>query len=276
MTTDRYPTKDRSLVNIALHGTGRAAGALGLAFSNAGHTIVSIDGRTQSNVDALAALIEVGTGTPDLRVIAVSDDAIGAVAHQLAHDTEPVASVHVSGAVTVDALDPIAATGAQTGSFHPLQTLPNARAGAEQLPGSWVGLTAGEPLHGMLVSLATSIGCRVFDLDDAAKPLYHAAAAASANFTLSVLALAEDLFEAAGVPFATARPLVEAIVANAFELGPRQALTGPIARGDVATVAKQLEAVRDAAGDRIADFAELATLTARTAGTDGQFSELLE
>lgn len=271
---DRYQTKDRSLVNIALYGTGRAAGALGLAFVNAGHTIVSIDGRTPSHVDALASLVGLGSGAPELRVIAVSDDAIGAVAGQVSLDMEPLATVHVSGAVQVSVLDPIAATGVQTGSFHPLQTLPNATTGADQLPGSWIGITADDPLHKVLVTLATSVGCHVFDLDDAAKPLYHAAAAASANFTLAVLDLAEDLFEAAGVPFESARPLVEAIVANAFELGSRQALTGPIARGDVATVAGQLRAVRSAAGDRVTDFAQLAALTARTAGTEERFSEL--
>ncbi|NIR35990.1 MAG: DUF2520 domain-containing protein, partial [Actinobacteria bacterium] len=100
-----------------------------------------------------------------------------------------------------------------------------------------------------LFELATSIGMHGFELDDSDKALYHAAAAAAANFPLAALAMSRNLFEAAGVPFDAAGPLVEAIVANAFEMGPADALTGPIARGDVGTVAAQLAAIRDAAPD---------------------------
>ncbi len=272
---DRYPIKDRSLVNIALYGTGRAAGALGIALTNAGHAIVALDGRSRAGIEALADLIDVEVGEPDLRIIAVSDDAIEQVATTLAGTGPKIDTVHVSGAVSIDALGALASTSVQVGSFHPLQTLPDARSGAERLAGAWIGITADEPLRRRLNDLATSIGCRPFDVDDAAKPLYHAAAAATANFTLAVLDLAKDLFEAAGIPFDTARPLLEATVANAFELGPRGALTGPIARGDVATVIRQTAAVRDALGERSGDFESLVGLTARMAGTDDRFTGAL-
>ena len=262
-------------MNIALYGTGRAAGALGLAFASAGHSIVAVDGRSRDKVTALVDLVGITDGEPDLCVVAVSDDAIGAVARLLVDRDAAVDTVHVSGAVPTTALAPLSAIGMQVGSFHPLQTLPDARSGADRLPGSWIGITADPPLREHLVELAASIGCRSFAVDDALKPLYHAAAAATANFTLAVLDLANDLFEAAGIPFETARPLLEATVANAFELGPRDALTGPIARGDVDTVVRQLDAVRDAVDARIKDFVNLARLTARTAGTEDRFIEAL-
>jgi predicted short-subunit dehydrogenase-like oxidoreductase (DUF2520 family) len=262
-------------MKIALYGTGRAAGALGLAFVDAGHSIVDIDGRSSDGVEALTELVGIRVGEPDLLVIAVSDDAIESVALLLAAKDARVDAVHVSGAVSIDALAPLAGPGVQVGSFHPLQTLPDARNGADRLPGSWIGITADSPLRERLIELASSIGCRSFAIDDAAKPLYHAAAAATANFTLAVLDLARDLFEAAGVPFETARPLLEATVANAFELGPRDALTGPIARGDVDTVARQLDAVRDTVDTRAEDFVSLARFTARTAGTEDRFGEVL-
>ncbi len=272
---DRYPIKDRSLVNIALYGTGRAAGALAIALTSAGHTVVALDGRSPAAVEALADLIDLGEGEPDLRIIAVSDDAIEQVATKLAATGPQIDTVHVSGAVSIDALEALSSATVQVGSFHPLQTLPDARSGAERLPGAWIGITADEPLRQRLIDLATSIGCHTFDVDDAAKPLYHAAAAATANFTLAVLDLAKGLFEAAGIPFDTARPLLEATVANAFELGPRGALTGPIARGDVDTVTRQVAAVRHALGERSGDFESLAALTARMAGTDDRFTEAL-
>jgi len=262
-------------MNIAIHGTGRAAGALSLAFSHAGHRIVSLSGRSTPRREELLAKVDVEPGMPDLRVIAVSDDAIESVASQIAAHEQPANTVHVSGAVSVSALDSIVSSGVQVGSFHPLQTLPNAEVGADQLVGSFIGITAPEPLRDDLVRLTESLGCTAFVLDDRVKPLYHAAAAAAANFTLAALALAEDLFESADVPFEVAEPLVNAIVANAFALGPRQALTGPIARGDIATVAKQLDAIAVSNPGRLEEFKVFAVVTADAAGTSDRFVGLL-
>jgi predicted short-subunit dehydrogenase-like oxidoreductase (DUF2520 family) len=262
-------------MNIALYGTGRAAGALGIAFSNAGHTIVGVHGRTQDATAATSDFFDVTPGLAGLRVIAVSDDAIEEVARRVAEHDDGIPAVHVSGAVSVEALAPIAATGSQVGSFHPLQTMPDPINGARQLRGAWIGITATQPLRGELDDLAMSIGCRPFSLEDDKKALYHAAAAASANFVLAALAVAEELFDACGVPFEAAIPLVDAIVENAFALGPDAALTGPIARGDVATVARQLDAVRDTGPELYEQFVSLARLTARTAGTSDQFEDVL-
>jgi len=262
-------------MKIAIHGSGRAAGALALALCQAGHQIVSLSGRSTRRREQLLAKVNVVPGVPNLRIIAVSDDAIDSVASQIAAHEQPANTVHVSGAVSVSALAAIVSSGTQVGSFHPLQTLPNAEVGAEQLAGSFIGITAPEPLHGELVHLAESLGCTAFALEDSVKPLYHAAAAAAANFTLASLALAEDLFESADVPFEVAEPLVKAIVANAFALGPRHALTGPIARGDTTTVAKQLDAITVSNPERLEGFKALAAVTADIAGTRDRFVGLL-
>jgi predicted short-subunit dehydrogenase-like oxidoreductase (DUF2520 family) len=262
-------------MNISIYGTGRAAGALGIAFSAAGHTIVDVSGRNAERVEAMSYLFDTEPGDADLRVIAVSDDAIPEVANLLAPLADGVATVHVSGAVSVAALAPIAASGSRTGSFHPLQTMPDAVNGARQIPGAWIGITAAAPLDGQLASLAESIGCHPFTLGDGNKPLYHAAAAASANFVLAALAVAEGLFDASGVPFEAARPLVDAIVENAFTLGPSAALTGPIARGDTGTVASQVAAVRSGSPELLSRFTSLSAITAETAGTSERFRDLL-
>ena len=119
-----------------------------------------------------------------------------------------------------------------------------------------------------LEEFAASLGMHPFRLADEKKAVYHAGAAAAANFPLAALAMASDLLNVAGVPFAAAAPLVRAIVENAFEFGPRAALTGPVARGDVGTVAAQLGAVRqDAPGweQAFADFVRhLAAMTGHT------------
>jgi len=268
------PQPDRSLMNIALIGAGRAGGALVLAAHRSGHTIVSIRSRSIESTARFADLVTDDAGPPDLTVIAVRDDAIRAVASTLVDD-RPSAVVHMSGAVHASALAMLADRGWMIGSWHPLQTLPTPEVGAERLAGSWVGVTAGEPLRSELHVFTTSLGCRPFDLRDEDKAAYHAAAAAAANFVVTSLSVAEQLAEQASVPFEAYRPLVDAIVENTFTLGAVRALTGPIARGDVATVTTHL-ATADAAGPELgAMFRAMARATAELAGAGPEMREAI-
>jgi predicted short-subunit dehydrogenase-like oxidoreductase (DUF2520 family) len=263
-------------MNIALYGPGRAGGALIIAASRAGHTITSIDGRDRDAVVALTQLVELGDAEPDLLVLAVSDDAIASISDRIDLFALPASVVHMSGAVPVSALGPFENAGSAVGSFHPLQTLPSPLAGANRLKGAYVAITASDDLASALKDFASSLGCIPFRISDEHKPLYHAGAAAAANFTMTSLGIAHGLFEAAGVDPASARPLVDAIVANAFEMDPRSALTGPIARGDVATVAAQIRAVRSDAPELVDAFLAMAKATAAYSGRSDEFAEVLE
>jgi len=271
-------------MTIVLIGPGRAGMALSLASTEAGHQVVAVMARAL-DVAAIAAskigaeAVTWGSDVPlaDVAFIAVRDDAIATVAKDLTGHLDRVgAAVHLSGLHPVGALAPLANAGLQTGSFHPLQTLPTPEAGASRLAGAWMAVTAPEPLRQSLFELAESIGAVPFDLTDDKKPLYHAAAAAAANFSLIPLAMAHDLLAAAGVPFEAARPLVEAVVANAFDLGPRYALTGPVSRGDVTTVVAQLDAVRTEVPEWADDFAALIAILARLSDRTEEFREVLE
>jgi predicted short-subunit dehydrogenase-like oxidoreductase (DUF2520 family) len=263
-------------MNIALYGPGRAGGALVIAASRAGHTITSIDGRNADGVEALVQLVDVKGGEPEILILAVADDAIASMSDIVDLATLPFGVVHMSGAVPTSALEPFERAGATVGSFHPLQTLPSALVGANRLPGAHVAITAPDDLAVMLESLATSIRCVPFRISDDKKALYHAGAAAAANFTMTSLGIAHRLFEAAGVDPVASRPLVEAIVANAFDIGPTSALTGPIARGDVATVRAQVEAVRTDTPDVLEAFLAMSRATASFAGRSDDFVEVFE
>ena len=262
-------------MDIELIGPGRAGGALAIAAHRAGHRIVGIVGRTPRSERDLAGAVRVHEGTADLRIIAVRDADIAAVAQALASES-PTPTVHVSGSTSISVLDPIARSGAPIGSFHPLQTLPNPVTGADRLPGAWIAITAEPSFASELEVLAESLGCIPFALDDDRKPAYHAAAAAAANFPLASLAVAERLTADAGVPFDALRPLVDAIVANAFDLGPTAALTGPIARGDVETVQRQLAAVDRLDPSTSEAFRHLARATVEIAGASDAMREVIE
>ena len=257
--------------------------SLAIAAAAAEHDIVAVVGRSfdsaQRAADIVGAVpLTVNDPVPgaDLLVVATRDAAIEPVADRLTRHTVPVpAAVHLSGLTPVTALDPLMGQGLATGSFHPLQTLPTPEAGAARLAGAYVAITAGPELHDTLEAFADSLGATPFALADEAKPAYHAAAAAAANFPLAVFAMAADLFKAADVPWDVARPLVEAVVANSFELGPRAALTGPVARGDVGTVAAQLEAVASVSPEWQMPFARLVELLASLTGRSHEFEAVL-
>lgn len=257
--------------------------SVAIAAAAADHDVVSVVGRSFDSAERGAELVGadphvIGDDLPeaDLLIIATRDAAISAVAARLAKHVLPVpAAVHLSGLTPVTALAALAERGMETGSFHPLQTLPTPEAGSARLAGAFIGITAPLPLRGELETFAHSLGATPFDLADEDKPLYHAAAAAAANFPLAAFAMASDLFAAAGVPWDAARPLVEAVVANAFDLGPRSALTGPVARGDVETVAAQLRAVSATAPEWKVSFARFVEALAALTGRLEEFEPVL-
>lgn len=250
-------------MDLVIVGPGRAGGSLALAARAGGHDVVGVLSRSPT---AFGRPLSWDAPLPrcDLLVVAVSDSAIEAVSERLAPWVGEVdAAVHLSGFVSVEALDQIAAAGLPTGSFHPLQTLPDPVQGSESLEGAWVAVTAGPGLSSRLTDLAHSLGMQPFPLADTAKPLYHAAAAASANYVVESLALAADLLAAADVPFEAIEPLTRRVVDNVFALGPAASLTGPIARGDMATVAGQIAAahgVSDSVGEQFRALAEATAL----------------
>ena len=272
------------MTRIIVVGPGRAGGALGIALAAAGHQLTAVVGRNAEHASDLAQVLStqaVSIDAPlpatDLLLISVRDDQIAGVASHLA-DTgvNAAAAVHVSGLNAVGALERLASVGLDIGSWHPLQTLPTAEAGATRLPGAWLAVTTdSEDLARLLRRLSRDIGGKPFHLADEHKPLYHAAAAAAANYVVSVLGLGQALAAAADVPFEAARPLVDAVVDNVFEMGAAGALTGPIARGDVGTVEAQLVGIRRHAPELEEDFRSFGRATARIAGTTERFEGIL-
>jgi predicted short-subunit dehydrogenase-like oxidoreductase (DUF2520 family) len=186
----------------------------------------------------------------DLVLLCVPDEAISEVAAETA--IGPWVA-HVSGATTLAALEPHR----RRLSVHPLQTFTRAR-GAEQLDGAWAAVTA-ESGEARAVGfwLAETLGLRPFELDDTARPLYHAGAAIASNYLVTLHEVAADLFRAAGAPPEALVPLMRRTIENGFEL------TGPIERGDWETVEAHRRAIRAARPDLESLYDVLAEATAR-------------
>lgn len=253
-------------MDLVFVGMGRAGGSLARASEAAGHTIGGILSRRS---DQTTLSWDEPLPSCDLVLITVGDSSIAEVVHRLAPRWNPATpAVHVSGFMSVDVLRPLGETGADVGSFHPLQSLPDPERGAEALAGAWAALTAGDELRSLLHGYATSLAMRPFQLADDAKPLYHAAAAAAANYVVEALGVASDLLDAAQVAPEVMEPLTRRVVENVFAVGAAAALTGPIARGDLPTVHGQMRAASSVSPGLGAEFRLLAEATALRAGVD--------
>ena len=175
--------------------------------------------------------IELREDTAELVLLCVPDAAISEVAESI--DPGPWIA-HVSGGTPLAALEPHT----QRFSVHPLQTFTRSR-GPEQLDGAWAAVTA-ETDHARALGfeLAETLGLRPFDLAEEDRAIYHAGAAIASNYLVTLYRAAAELAEAAGAPADALEPLMRRTIENEFEL------TGPIARGDWATVERHLDAIR--------------------------------
>jgi predicted short-subunit dehydrogenase-like oxidoreductase (DUF2520 family) len=212
---------------------------------------VHVIGRGRVGSAIAARLAERGVAARDeaeLVLLCVPDDAIADVARGI----EPGPWIaHVSGATSLRALDP------HTRRFglHPLQTFTRSR-GPEQLDGAWAAVSA-ETTEARALGheLAATLGLRAFDLDDEARPAYHAGAAIASNYLVTLHRAASRLFELAGAPPEALVPLMTRTIENGFEL------TGPIARGDWNTVDAHVRAIHEEAPELEPMYVALAEAT---------------
>ena len=244
--------------SLNIIGAGHVGRVLGRVFAASGSFAVQ-DVLTRSLSSAQDAVAFIGSGTAvnnhadlrraDVYLLAVGDDQIGPACQALA-DAGPLAGAivfHCSGALSASHLQVAAQAGALVASVHPIRSFADPAAVARDFGATFCGVEGDAAALDVLSPALVACGARPIAIDGAAKTLYHAAAVFASNYLVTVLDVALRAYQAAGIPEHVARelaqPLVTETVTNVFRLGPAQALSGPIARGDVATVAKQQRAV---------------------------------
>jgi predicted short-subunit dehydrogenase-like oxidoreductase (DUF2520 family) len=230
---------------VGVVGAGRLGGALAAALREAGVT-----------VDGPAGRGEVPVGC-DAIVLCVPDAEIPAAAAAVAGAAPLVG--HTSGATPLSALEPARAAAF---GLHPLQTFAAEASGLAAFAGAGCAI-AGSTAQALAFAadLARALGMTPFEIDDEGRAAYHAAASVASNFLVTLQAAAERIAAGAGLEPEQARqllaPLLRRTVDNVAELGPERALTGPVARGDHATVEAQRQAVAEAAPELLDLFDEL-------------------
>jgi predicted short-subunit dehydrogenase-like oxidoreductase (DUF2520 family) len=250
---------------------------LALALKRAGVRVLGVHGRKRKAVPR-GLTLSVG-GTPpwldraDVVLLAVRDDALEPLVQGLARRRARRGQVylHLSGALTSRVLAPLRKHGAKVGSFHPLMTVALApREAATQFRGATFALEGDAAAVRAGRRLARALGGVPALVRAAARPAYHAGAVFASNFVVASLAAAEDLLVRCGMTRRAARgalaPLARASVQRSATIGPVAALTGPIARGDVATVRRHMAALDR---DTRALYVALATKTLALARKGG-------
>jgi predicted short-subunit dehydrogenase-like oxidoreductase (DUF2520 family) len=167
----------------------------------------------------------------ELVVLAVPDDVIAEVAASI-EPRDDVVVAHLAGSLGLDVLAPHP----RRASMHPLRSIPTT---STDLTGAWWAV-AGDPV---VRSVVTALDGRVVEVDDSSRVAYHAAAVMASNHLVALLGAVERVAASAGVPLDAFFDLVRGTVDNVALLGPAAALTGPVARGDWATVEAHLAAL---------------------------------
>lgn len=241
---------------IGIVGAGRAGTGLALALGRADQDVALFARRAHPLPNSLSATV--AADGPDRQwleahrvlLLAVPDDAIRPLARVLAR-TKALGPdhvvLHLSGVLGQEALAPLVPSRAALGSLHPLQTFADPTEAPERLRGAWAAVEGMPGAVEVAEQLAALMGLRPFRINGKAKALYHASAVFASNYLVVVEAVAQRLLRHTGLSDADAwaalRPLVEGTVATMMRGDPRDALTGPVARGDTETILKHLDAL---------------------------------
>jgi predicted short-subunit dehydrogenase-like oxidoreductase (DUF2520 family) len=263
---------------LSFIGCGHLGKTLGRLWADAG-TVVIQDVLTQSAASAQNAVAYIGAGSAannyadlrpaDIYLMATSDDSIASACEALVRTSrvrQGSVVFHCSGALPSSVLNAASRRGATVASVHPIRSFASPDDVVKDFTGTWCGVEGDDAALALLVPIFEAIGAKTARIEAAEKILYHAAAVFAANYTTTLLAVAQDAYVAAGIAPDTAlqlmEPLVRASIDNVFRLGPAAALSGPAARGDTATVEKQqatVSAWQPKYGEAYRQLAALAT-----------------
>ncbi len=243
-------------MRIGIIGGGKVGSCLGEKFGKAG-LLSGITAASPCESAALARRFGTASFTndallkeADLVLLTVPDRLIAPVAAELAQNSEPYALkekcvLHCSGSLGLDVLQPLAEKGASVGSLHPLQSFAGGRT---DLTGVYMAVDGDEKAESAACELAAFLGGRPFHVPAAERAAYHAAACFCSNYAVTTAYLAQQLMSrwtgSEEKAWQALLPLFNGTADN-LRKAPRAqaALTGPIARGDAATVAAHLAAL---------------------------------
>jgi predicted short-subunit dehydrogenase-like oxidoreductase (DUF2520 family) len=269
-------------LKIGFIGAGTVGTALAVRLNRQGYDITAVASRSTASAQRLSDMVgkvavfsapqEVADHA-DLVFITTPDDAIPVIV-DLVHWHQGQAVVHCSGADSLDVLEPARIVGSRVGSFHPLQTFASIQKAIDNLPGSTFALEAEGPLLETLKELAVSLEGRWIKLGAGDKAAYHTAAVMTSNYLVTLVKLSTDLWATFGIPRDQAiqalLPLLKGTMNNIENLSVPNALTGPIARGDIGTVQIHINTLKETAPSILPVYCQMGLQTVPVALAKGK------
>jgi len=254
-------------------GAGPVGTTFGVRLSEQGYPVVGVADISPAATERFAGLVKscrrFGSNqeladAAEMVFITTADDYIAPVCSGVRWRPGQVV-VHCSGASTVQSLESARVQGALVGSIHPCQSFAGIDQAIANLPGSTFGIEAEEPVKTTLTEIARALKGDIVYLSSEDKVLWHAAAAIACNYFVTIEKLATDLWKNFGKTSADGvkayMPLLRGTLINIENTGFPKCLTGPIARGDVATIRRHLKALEKYAPDLVPLYKQLGRFT---------------
>ncbi len=241
---------------VFIVGAGQVGRGLYRAFRAAGVEVIGLHSRRPSPAATSSGGLPGNVADANTVVLAVRDDqiddAIASLIELRSGNQRRVSPgtvvVHTSGGAEPSLISELPSMGLWGGTFHPLVPFANPERAPELLRRAWIGIDGDEPAKATSRRLAGHVGARTLDIPPGTKSIYHAAAVIGSNFPVVLAAVATRLLSDAGIPASSAaravHSLMEGAVSNLADADPETVLTGPVVRGDSATVQRHLAALR--------------------------------
>lgn len=263
-------------LSFSLLGPGRVGRSLAAWAAARGARCVEMAGRS--------GLPRLTTAGQDLLLLAVPDGALAGAAAELAGRPQAAVALHTAGSLGAEVLAPLRAASTAVGSLHPLKAFPHPLPDLEQARGVFFAVDGDPAAQELAFRLARAWDAEPGEVPPEARTLYHFAATLAAGGVVTLLSVGEEIAGRLGLPEAVVRAVVRGYLelcrgavsaaAAAHQSGEPLAavLTGPAARGDRATIERQLEALAGVAPEKVPLVLELARESLRQRERAGELT----
>jgi predicted short-subunit dehydrogenase-like oxidoreductase (DUF2520 family) len=276
-------------MRIGIIGAGRVGCSLAFALSDR-KLSTCIYGRNPASAEFAAQIpcCSISEDLPhlveasDTVFIAVPDSSIKAVAFRIVQSSglsglKDKVFLHCSGALSSEVLECIRKEGGWTGSLHPIQSFPDRQASWKNMFGIYFGFEGLPEAEAASKEVVDLLDGTMLKINKSSKCLYHTAACVLSNYMVTLSHTAARMLEHAGIDRETGSrafaPLLQSTLENINRLGSVEALTGPISRGDSATIAAHLEALEQQMPDETELYRSLGRETVLLALEKGTIDE---
>ena len=251
-------------MKVAIIGAGKVGSVLGRVLVENGHTITCVVSRTLASARRagrflrcrnISTSLDVLPRDTDIVFITTPHGAVEGVARELSGlrtiDFTRVSFCHASGMLSALALDPLRRRGSRVFSFHPLQTFPRSFEPRRIVPTArriYYGVDGSRRALLIARRLARALDGKILEIRPSMRPYYHAACVVASNHLTAVLSILEIMFRTLHTResafFPVFKPIIMATLGNIEGTSPAQALSGPVARGGVNTVAEHFATIQ--------------------------------